>query len=369
MKRLYLGVLLLILTLSVNAQSGWYKDWFQNLRLGGYVITEYQYNGQKDYTPHDKFSTRLIRLSLDGKIANQFAFKVQAQMNGMPNSSSGPRIVDAFLEWQKYDFFRVKIGQFKRAFTFENPMHPIDQGFMGYGSVISTLSGMSDRTNEHASNGRDIGLQLQGDFIKNSKGRNLVHYQVAVYNGQGINTSDVDNKKDFIGGLWVMPVKGLRLGTFGWIGSYARKGTVTDETTGVSSQVIKSLDKDRYAFSGEYVNDDWTFRSEYIHSYGKAFKSTTETDLTVNDALGDKADGWYVAAIAPIIKNTCHVKARYNVYRKDATWQNSNNQYEMGVDYIFFKHVKAQLDYVYVNDRTLVKPNYSMIDCQVSVRF
>lgn len=359
---------LMFTTMAMCAQKDWSKDWFQNVKLSGYIIGEYQYNSQKDLTPHDNFSLRLVRMSVDGKVAKQFYFKVQAQLNGTPGSSSGPRIIDAFLEWQKYDFARIKIGEFKRAFTFENPMAPIAQGFMGYGSVISKLSGMEDRTGEHSSNGRDIGVQIQGDFLKNNAGRNLLHYQLAVYNGQGTNATDVDNKKDFIGGIWVMPINGLRLGAFGWTGSYARKGTVTD-ASGVSSQMIASVDRNRYAISGEYTADDWTFRSEYVHSQGKAFKNSSESDLTINESAGDKADGWYVAAIAPIKKDECHVKARYSTYSNDATWGNRNNQYELGVDYIFYKHVKAQLEYVRVNDRSSNNPNYNMIDCQVSVSF
>ena len=88
-------------------------------------------------------------------------------------------------------------------------------------------------------------------------------------------------------------------------------------------------------------------------------------------ANGDKADGWYAALIAPIQKNVCHVKARYDVYRDRADWTSSKNQYELGVDYIFYKKVKAQVHYVWVNDRTQPsgKQNYNLVDCQVSVRF
>ena len=60
----------------------------------------------------------------------------------------------------------VAVGQFKRPFTYENPMNPIDQGFMGYSQPVSKLAGFSDRTGMHASNGRDIGLQFQGDFSR-----------------------------------------------------------------------------------------------------------------------------------------------------------------------------------------------------------
>ena len=66
-----------------------------------------------------------------------------------------------------------------------------------------------------SSGGRDIGIQVSGDVLPNSNGRKLLHYQVGVYNGEGINTADKDNRKDIIGGLWVMPVKGLRIGAFG----------------------------------------------------------------------------------------------------------------------------------------------------------
>ena len=48
-----------------------------------------------------------------------------------PMLTSSTRMVDLFAEWQKYEYFKVKIGQFKNPFTFENPMHPIDQGFVG----------------------------------------------------------------------------------------------------------------------------------------------------------------------------------------------------------------------------------------------
>src|SRR3712207_9391463 len=98
-------------------------------------------------------------------------------------------------EWQRYTAVRVKIGQFKRPFSFENPLHPITQGFMSYSQNVQKLAGFSDRTGAHPSNGRDMGVQLQGDILPNASGRNLLHYQVGVFNGQGINTKDVDRRK------------------------------------------------------------------------------------------------------------------------------------------------------------------------------
>lgn len=348
-----------------------------DMKLSGYVMTEYQYSGQ-DNAKSNSFSIRLARLSLEGKVLKDIFWKVQGQINGNTSTlGNSPRFVDMFAEWQKYGYAKIKIGQFKRPFTFENPIHPIEQGFMGYSQNVNKLSGFSDRSGEHASNGRDIGVQLQGDVWKNSKGRNLLHYQVGVFNGQGINVKDVDQRKDIIGGFWVMPVAGLRIGAFGWTGSYARKGTWTEtDASGntVEKSGVRSLGKNRYAFSAEYTADDWTFRSEYIHSQGYGFKTTYQdqddaSDCTINTAAGDKADGFYALAIAPVIKKRLHVKARYDLYRPRKEWGTAKTQYEIGADLEFLKNLKFSAEYVYVNDRSLAEPNYSMIDAQVSVRF
>lgn len=337
---------------------------FSKPKLSGYAIGQYQYSGQHD-AESNSFNVRMVRLSIDGRILGDFAYRVQGQVNGNTSTlGDSPRLVDVYLEWQKLPFLKIKAGQFKRPFTFENPMNPIDQGFMSYSQNVTKLAGFNDRVGEHASNGRDIGLQLQGDLIKTSAGRPLLHYQVGVFNGQGINTKDVDNQKDVIGGLWVMPVEGLRIGAFGWTGSYARKG----------GDGVKSLAKRRYAISGEYAIDDWTFRSEYIHSTGLGFStvynqsSDTKAD-EVNHEAGDKADGFYALAIAPVIKNKLHVKARYDVYRPRAEWGTSKTYYEIGVDYFFIKNLQINLEYAFVNDRSLARHNYSMIDTQLSFRF
>lgn len=337
---------------------------FDKPKFSGYAIGQYQYSGQHG-AESNSFNVRMIRLSLDGRILGDFAYKLQGQINGNTSTlGDSPRMVDVYIEWQKLPFLKIKAGQFKRPFTFENPMNPIDQGFMGYSQNVSKLAGFNDRTGEHASNGRDIGVQLQGDLLKNASGRYLFHYQIGVFNGQGINTKDVDNRKDVIGGAWVMPVAGLRIGAFGWAGSYARKG----------ENGVKSLGKYRYAISGEYVFDDWTLRSEYIHSTGYGFstvynQSSDAKKDDVNYVSGNKADGFYALAIAPVIKKKLHVKARYDMYRPQAEWGTSKTYYELGLDYMFVKNLQINLEYAFVNDRSLAKHNYSMIDTQLSFRF
>lgn len=355
-----------------------------DIKFSGYVMSQYQYSDQ-DSKESNSFNIRMVRMALEGRLMKDFYWKVQLQANGNTSDlGSSPRMVDAFAEWQKYEAFKIKAGQFKRPFTFENPMHPITQGFMGYSQNVSKLAGFSDRAGEHASNGRDIGVQIQGDFLKNAAGRNLLHYQVGVFNGQGTNQKDVDQRKDVIGGIWVAPIKGLRIGAFGWTGSYARKGTwnVTDANHNVvknddgsvkTKSGVRSLSKNRYAFSAEYAANDWTVRSEYIHSQGYGFtKSLTsgkETDCNVNYAAGDQADGFYALMIAPVISKKLYAKARYDLYRPRAEWGTSRTQYEIGANYWIGKSIMIGAEYARINDRSLAKPDYNMIDVEFDVKF
>ena len=342
-----------------------------DIKFSGYVMSQFQASDQED-KESNSFNIRMVRMSLEGRLMQDFYWKVQLQANGNTSDlGSSPRMVDAFAEWQKYEGFKIKAGQFKRPFTFENPMHPVTQGFMGYSQNVTKLSGFSDRVGEHASNGRDIGVQIQGDLLKNSNGRNLLHYQVGVFNGQGTNQKDVDQRKDIIGGLWVVPVKGLRIGAFGWTGSYARKGTWQEN--GAEKSGVRSVQRNRYAISAEYADNDWTFRSEYIHSQGygftKSLSSGKETDCNINYAASDKADGWYALMIAPVINKKLYAKARYDTYRPRAEWSTSKTNYEIGANYWVGKSIMLAAEYVRVNDRSLNKHGYNMVDVELDVKF
>ena len=134
------------------AQETKQTPWFSNIKLSGYGLVEYQYSGQQG-NKSNTFDLRLVRVSLDGRLKGDFYWKAQMQINGnTTNNGTSPRLVDLFAEWQKYPFLRVTAGQFKLPFTFENPMHPIDQGFMNYSQNVSCLSGFSDRSGQQSSN-------------------------------------------------------------------------------------------------------------------------------------------------------------------------------------------------------------------------
>ena len=343
-------------------------QWVKNIKFSGYAMLQYQ-GEDKEGSHSNTFNLRLARFILDGKIGN---FDWRAQIQG--TNATGPgqptvQLVDLYAEWRKYPEFKVRAGQFKRAFTFENPTNPITQGWRGYADAINKLSAFGDRTGERSSGGRDIGIQLSGDLFPNANGRRVFHYQIGVYNGEGVNQKDMDNRKDIIAGVWVMPIKGLRIGVFGWTGS---RGEMVDSKLidPVTKQpMTRSVEKNRYALSAEYDKDEYTFRAEYIHSQGWGAKSPGNNVREIYYENGDKADGWYVFGIVPLIKGKLHAKARYQTYRNKKEWGSSVNQIECGLNYYFTKNLELHAEYSRVNDRNLAKHNYNLVDVELDFRF
>ncbi|MBQ7471456.1 MAG: porin, partial [Prevotella sp.] len=95
--------------------------WLQDVKLSGYGMVQYQADDKYEDSKNS-FNLRLVRLALDGRIKKDWYWKIQMQVNGTTKEdNTAIRLVDAFAEWQKYKFFMVKGGQFKRPFTFENP--------------------------------------------------------------------------------------------------------------------------------------------------------------------------------------------------------------------------------------------------------
>ena len=311
--------------------------WVKNIKFSGYGILQYQ--GQDPEGNHsNSFNLRLARFILDGKIGD---FDWRAQIQG--TNATGPgqptvQLVDLYAEWRKYPEFKIRAGQFKRAFTFENPTNPITQGWRGYADVINKLSAFGDRTGEKSSGGRDIGIQISGDLFPNANGRKLFHYQVGVYNGEGVNQKDMDNRKDIIGGVWGEKI---------------------------------SIEKNRYCLSAEYDLNEYTFRAEYIHSQGWGAASPGNNVREIDYSKGDKADGWYVFGIVPLIKGKLHAKARYETYRNMKEWGSSVNQVEVGLNYFFTKNLELHAEYSRVNDRNLAddKHNYNLVDVELAFRF
>ena len=331
------------------------QDLLQKTTFGGYVMGKASVTDQ-DQSTHSSFDLRMARAYVNGQVLD-FKYRLQMEVTGGgvgETNEKSVRIVDAYGEWAKYKYFTVRFGQFKRAFTFENPMNPWDIGFGAYSQMITKLAGMSDRVGEHSSGGRDIGVQVAGDLLPvgNDK-HNFLHYQLALYNGQGINQKEKNNGKDLIGGVYVYPIKELAIGVFGWNGSFTK-----NEIT---------VDRRRMAVGLKYESK-WTVRAEYATSKGYKISDYTE-DGTLKATACDKADAWYMTIGAPLSKKL-KVYAKWDVYRDTREWDSMKALYCLTANYYFHKNFKLQANYSYTRDKSTTKDGrYNTFDLQMCWRF
>ncbi|MCD8318388.1 MAG: OprO/OprP family phosphate-selective porin [Paraprevotella sp.] len=330
----------------------WWQEIKQNTTFGGYVIGKAAFNDQdldSKNESHSTFDIRLVRAYVNGQVWD-FKYGLQMEMNGVSGGSTekGPHVLDAWAEWCKFSYLSVKQGQFKRCFTFENPMNPWDIGFGSYSQTTLMLAGMNDRVGEHACNGRDIGLQIQGDlWPSKTDGHAWLHYQLGVYNGQGVNHADRNDNKDIIGGLWVSPVKDLCIGAFGWTGEYSKDN---------NGQKI-TVNRNRMAFGVKYESR-WTVRGEYVTSEGhKVSDYQVTSDGTTTVSGSDKADGWYATVGVPVTSR-CKIYGKWDVYRDQKNSSSQKSIYNVSVNYSFYKNLKIQALYGFVTDKTYVGDQY-----------
>lgn len=311
-------------------------DWASAPKFGGYAIGFYKYSDEAGKHGGDGFNARLIRVYVDGSIFKDFKYRVQLEVQG-----SKPHCKDFYLAWKHWDELEVKVGQFKRPFTFENPYNPWDVGVGDYSQVVKKLAGMGDYNGEASMGGRDLGLQLQGDVLKVGDGKQrhaLFHYQIGVFNGQGINSADANGHKDIIGTLQVQPVKDLYIGFFGWTGNAVLDGI--------------TVNRNRYGLGAKYEHDGWSARAEYVHSVGYKASDFVK-DAVLGQVLKEnhsngRADAWYATVGVPV-NDWFKIYAKYDVYRDGASWSNVNTIYSIAPNFQIHKNLMFQLQYNYVH--------------------
>jgi len=306
-------------------------DFVSAPKFGGYVIGRYQYSDQDGKQGGPGFNQRLVRFYVDGTILKDFAYRIQIQTN-----NDGFHMKDYFVEWRKYKFAQIKVGQFKRAFGFENPMNPWDISTGDYSLMTKYLTGHSDYLGADikgsANGGRDLGVQIQGDFMPVGKDNHMLfHYQLMVSNGTGINTNDNDGKKDITGTIQVQPIKGLYLGFFGW------KGTFNKTINGVT----ENHSRNRYAFGVKYDNNGYTLRSEYAHG---------QSDL-------GNADAWYIVGAVPF-NEWFRISAEYQTARVGKDWATAQRMYSVIPEFWLHKNLKFQIQYNYNCNHAVAGDNH-----------
>ena len=256
--RIIIGMLALAIPLCVNAQND-VQQQIDELKgkvdrmpkISGFVQGMYQANLNDNGNLIDNtLRMRRVRMSIDGKLSKTVSYKIQGDF------VRSPMLVDAFIKYKPCNEFAIQIGQFKTPFSIESPINPVNLEIFDYGEIIQALVGYKDVCGV-GSLGRDLGIMASGSLLpvetRNGDKFGLVDYSIGVFNGNGANEKDNNNRKDIVGRLDIHPwVKTLTLSGSYYYGKYYK-----DEAYyGV---------RNRWAAGIQYNDGKLVVRGEYLN--------------------------------------------------------------------------------------------------------
>lgn len=184
-----------IVTSPISAQQIEFGD--VGLELGGRVQVQ-TFTSSVEGAAEDVFLRR-ARLKLNIRIGEAIEGRLQPEFAG-----AGTTLRDAYVRFNVTDDFAVSMGQFKRVFTNLELVSSTDLPIIERDGRIAGLAdcpavggpcSLNRLTSKLGFDGRDVGLRVQAALGGG------VGFQATVTNGEGANTSDVNDAKSVSGRL------------------------------------------------------------------------------------------------------------------------------------------------------------------------
>ena len=309
------------------------KGGFEMPKISGFVQTFYTANMDEDGALQDnEFKIRRARLSVDGKFGEKFSYILQGDFTGTP------ALVDAYLKYKFCDAFALQAGQFKTPFTLESPINPVNLEIYDYGESISKLVGYKDVCGV-GKLGRDLGIMATGDLIPlKDKGFSVINYAIGVFNGNGANALDNNNRKDIVGRLNVHPgLKDLTLSGSYYYGKY-------------STDVVDRGSRNRWTAGAQYNDGNLIVRAEYLSGSTGRNTVVDSTNVIISEDLFN-SNGYYAVAgyNFKLGKNKSQQLMpvfRYEHFTKDVSIEKSGTTfYTVGLSYWPIKYVNLKVNY------------------------
>ena len=344
---LLIGLIAIVFPMNLKAQEG--------PKISGFVQGLWQGNlNDNGKVKSNTFQARRVRMSVEGTLVKDLTYKIQGDF------IRKPMLVDFFLKYKVCDGFAIQAGQFKTPFSMESPINPVNLEIFDYGESVQQLSGYNDICGV-GSIGRDLGIMASGKLFK-LEGNDfaLVDYSIGVFNGNGANEKDNNNRKDFVGKLEIHPMlKDLTLSGSYYYGWYD-KNYDTEETYAN----IHNGARQRWSAGIQYSDGDIMVRAEYLNGItgykNKVYDSigyiTGATDELIWTSTGYYAVAGYNFRFGNNDSQKLMPVLRYEHFTKDAAVANGGtNYYTVGVNYWPMKSLNFKLDYSLIQPETGAK--------------
>lgn len=329
---LLIGIIAILFPMNLKAQDG--------PKISGFVQGMYIANLDEDGDlESNQFQMRRVRMSVTGTLFKNLSYKVQGDF------TRKPMLVDVFVKYKVCDEFAIQVGQFKLPFTYESPLNPVDLEIFDYGEAIKHLVGYKDVCGV-GSIGRDLGIMATGNLFKlEGKDFPLVSYSLGLFNGNGANEEDNNNRKDVVGRLDIHPMlKDLTLTGSYYYGLYLK-------------DAANNGDRTRWSAGAQYNDGRVLVRGEYIsgntgYSDGTLDPNGNPIELT-RFSTGYYAVAGYNFLLGKDKSQKLMPVLRYEFYQPGdvtGTVFGSTTYYTAGINYWPLKSLNLKLDYTLIQN-------------------
>ena len=221
-----------------SSEIDWTKDFTSRITLNGYAQGGWSYQNPNG-KDQNAYNLKRTLLWAKARITDRWSFMFMHDFSSV--------VQEYYTDYRvsKGNELTVRFGQFKHSYTMENPMSPTQLELVDvYSQAVLYLAGEGPDPLNGVNYGRDMGLELYGDLANG-----VVHYNLGLMSGQGINRKDQNNQKDLIAKLELRPVDGFRVVASGYLGTGCAVGTAAWNP---EINVGDNYKRNRYSVGAEY---------------------------------------------------------------------------------------------------------------------
>ena len=333
-----------------SSEIDWTKDFTSRITLNGYAQGGWSYQNPND-KPQNAYNLKRTLLWAKARITDRWSFLFMHDFSSV--------VQEFYTDYRlsKGNELTVRLGQFKHSYTMENPMSPTQLELVDvYSQAVLYLAGEGPDPLNGVNYGRDMGLEVYGNLAKG-----LVHYELALMSGQGVNRKDLNNQKDFIAKLELRPVDGFRVVASGYLGTGCAVGTAAWNP---EINVGDNYKRNRYSVGAEYKTQPYT---------GSKYKEARPASIRAEWLGGQDGNvgsrGGYVTTAIPVV-DALDIVASGETFDRNTKvdgWDQTN--LTVGLQYWFYKKCRMQLQYTRCMCGDMIGKDYNWLQAQMQVAF
>ncbi|MBN1754870.1 hypothetical protein JW877_01520 [bacterium] len=340
MKKPILLIILLSFLLSagmVYAQGCMGGGGDEGLNIAGFFQPEVEIKQTAADTAYDwSFTMRRARIAMFGDLIYDVNYYLCLELSPFLGN---PGVLDGIFTYTRFDpYLKISVGQNKSPFSLEQNTACSGLFTIKRSMVVEELAGPQ----------RDLGLWLMGHY------NDLVSYNFAVLNGNGMGVRDDNDGKNIVGRVVLSPIEYASLGGSFNMGNSKPTGKLEEDNKITNFGGELQLKYKDFLLQGEYIMGDFkkpeTQGMTVIDTTTDCSGTHIDTSFVPGTPDTTKSSGLFVQAmymtpwnLQPIIK--------YEMFDPDNNVD--NNEYSIitfGFNYFINEWSRIQVNYRYVAD-------------------